>query len=147
MALSKKINFVFFPLTIHVLATPAAATIGFFDTAVTTNEGALATACAQVVGSQELDRDIVFTMTTADGSALAGQDYTSLTAELSFNPTNGQQLLCMSVATNDDNLDEVDEIFFFDITTNAPQVSVNPSRATVTIFDNDDPSSGMRTQM
>ena len=120
---------------LQCIHTAATTTIGFNAISITTTEGAPATACAQVMGGQQLDRDIVFNMSTTDVSALSGQDYTSLSAELSFNPTNDQQLLCMSIATTDDSLDEVDEIFFVGITTNAPQVSVNPNRTTVTILD------------
>lgn len=99
-----------------------------------------------MIGGQQLDRDIVFTMSTADGSALAGQDYVLLNAEVSFNPTNDQQLLCMNLNTIDDALVEGVESFFVDITTSAPQVSVNPSRATVTILDNDQPGMYITSQ-
>lgn len=118
----------------------AAVTIGFSNTAITVTEGSsVTTACAQVMNSQQLDRSIVFTMATADGSALVGQDYSFLNAELSFNSANDQQLLCMSVGTVDDSLVEGSENFFVDITASALQVSVNPSRLTVTIMDNDQP--------
>ena len=115
----------------------AAATIGFNDISLSTSEGSSVTACAQVIGGQELDRNIVFTMTTTDGTATASQDYNSLNVELSFNPANDQQLLCMNIVTIDDGTLEGNEDFFVDITTSAPQVSVNPSRATVIIVDND----------
>ena len=121
----------------HHMCMCAAATIGFNTTAITTSEGASATACVQVMRGQRLDRNIVFSMTTADGSAMAGLDYDSLTAELSFNPINAQQLLCMTVDTTVDSMDEANENFFIDLITNSPQVSVNPSRITVTILDNE----------
>ena len=89
------------------------------------------------MNNQQLDRSIVFTMATGDSSALAGQDYSSLNAELSFNSANDQQLLCMNIGTIDDSSIEGNEIFFVDITTNAAQVSVNPDRLTATIIDND----------
>ena len=114
-----------------------AATIGFSDSAIAVTEGSQATACAQVMNSQQLDRDIIFTMATADGSALASQDYSPLNAELSFNPTNDQQLLCMNIGTTDDSSTEGNETFFVDIITSAAQVSVDPSRLMVTIIDND----------
>ena len=76
-------------------------------------------------------------MATNDGSALAGEDYSSLNAELSFNSANDQQLLCMNIGTIDDSSTEGNELFFVDITTNAAQVSVNPGRLTATIIDND----------
>ena len=76
-------------------------------------------------------------MTTTDGTATASQDYNSLNVELSFNPANDQQLLCMSIVTIDDGTPEGNEDFFVDIATSAPQVNVNPSRATVIIVDND----------
>ena len=93
--------------------------------------------CAQVMGGQQLDRTIEFTMSSADGSAVAGQDYVTLNAVLSFNQANDQQLLCMDLNTIDDSTVEGVENVFVDITTSAAQVSVNPSRATITIFDND----------
>ena len=122
---------------IILLLQCTAATIGFSVSAIAVTEGSPATACAQVMNGQQLDRDIVFTMATADGSALAGEDYTLLNAELSFNPTNDQQVLCMNIATADNRSIEGNEIFFVDITTSAAQVSVNPSRLTVTIIDTD----------
>ena len=117
----------------------AAATIGFNDASLSTSEGSFVTACAQVIGGQQLDRSIVFTMATADGSATVGADYNSLNAELGFNETNDQQLLCMNIITIDDDIVEGTESFFVDITTSASQVSVSPSRAMVTITDNDLP--------
>jgi hypothetical protein len=97
-------------------------------------EGSQATACAQVMNNQQLDRDIVFTMAIANNSALAGQDYNSLDAKLSFNPTNDQQLLCMNIGTIDDSLVEGNENFFVDIMMSAAQASENPSRLTVTMM-------------
>lgn len=123
----------------NIILQCTAATIGFSVdvSTMTVTEGFPATACAQVMNGQQLDRDIVFTMATADGSASADQDYSPLNAELSFNPANDEQLLCMNIATADDNSIEGNEIFFVDITTSAAQVSVDPSRLTVTIIDND----------
>lgn len=115
----------------------AAATIGFNDTANQVTEGSFAIACAQVMNSQQLDRNIMFTMATTDGSALAGQDYNSLNADLIFNPVNDQQLLCMSIGTIDDSQIEGNENFFVDITTSSPQVNVSPSRLMVIVTDND----------
>ena len=86
-----------------------------------------------------MDRNIAFTMATTDNSALADLDYTSLSVELSFNSANDQQQLCMSIDTIDDSDVEGNEMFFVDITTSEAQVSVSPSRATVTITDNDQP--------
>lgn len=86
-----------------------------------------------------MDRNIAFTMATTDNSALAGLDYTSLNVELSFNSANDQQQLCMSIDTIDDSDVEGNEMFFVDIMTSEAQVSVSPSRATVTITDNDQP--------
>ena len=76
-------------------------------------------------------------MATTNSQALAGLDYAALSAELSFNSANDDQLLCMSVGIIDDSLVEGNEMFFVDITTSAAQVSVSPSRHTVTIVDND----------
>lgn len=123
----------------HTFMQYVAATIGFIDATLSTSEGSLVTACVQVIGGQQLDRSIIFTMATADGSATVGTDYNSLNAVLVFNEANDQQLLCLNVITIDDEIVEGIESFFVDITTSAPQVSVSPSRAMVIIIDNDQP--------
>ena len=86
---------------------------------------------------QQLVRNVIFTIETADGSALAGQDldYSFLSVELTFNPVNDQQPQCMSIDTVDDSVVEGDELFFVDMKAVSPRVSVDPSRLTVKMFD------------
>ena len=76
-------------------------------------------------------------METANGSALAGQDYSFSSIQLNFHPVNDQQLLCISIDTVDDGLLEEDELFFVDMEATSPRVSIDQSRLTVTIVDND----------
>ena len=83
--------------------------------------------------NQQLIRNVIFNIETADGSALAGQDYSFLSVELTFNPVNYQQLQCISISTVDDSLIEGEELFFVDMKTKSSQVSIDPGRLTVNI--------------
>ena len=92
---------------------------------------------------QQLVRNIPFTLTTADGSALVGQDYSFLSVVHTFNPVNDRALLCASVDTVNDTLVEGDEAFFVDMNTSFRLVNTDPSRLTVTIVDGDQASDSM----
>ena len=77
------------------------------------------------------------TLTTADGTALAGSDYTANSSELTFIP--GQIERSLNISTIDDTLDEDLETFKVDITNLTNAVSVVDPAVEVTINDNDDP--------
>ena len=109
--------------------------IGFSESAVTVSEGSPVIVCAQVMDGQQLVRNVIFTIETTNSSALAGQDYSFLSVELTFNPVNDQQPQCMSINTVDDSVVEGDELFFVDMKAVSPRVSIDPSRLTVKIFD------------
>lgn len=71
---------------------------------------------------------------TTDGSATAGLDYTTVTGSLIFNP--GDTLKTISVPILGDFVDELNESFFVNISTNS-NASISNAQGTATIFDND----------
>ena len=120
------------------------------------------TACAFLTGQTE--RDILVTMTTVQGTAqgmylrdllyihwhdesqclphpshlvsrTAAIDYTTVTAQLTFQAT--VTLQCSSISIVDDTILENDEVFSVQLSTLDQDVNLTPSTATVTIEDND----------
>ena len=62
-------------------------------------------------------------------------DYTTVTAQLTFQATVTQQ--CSSISIVDDTILENDEVFSVQLSTLDPDVNLTPSTATVTV-ENDD---------
>ena len=56
---------------------------------------------------------------------------------LTFNSGNQDNMLCVDVPINDDNLCEADEMFSVSLTTVDPAVTLDPDSGTVTIVDDD----------
>jgi chitinase len=73
---------------------------------------------------------------TADGTALAGSDYTAKSGTLTFGP--GEKTKTVDVLVTADNLDEVDETLSF-VLSNPVGANLDADRATGTIIDDDDP--------
>ncbi len=92
--------------------------------------------CAEVQNNQQLDREILFTYSTAVGTA-SQSDFTAISVTLSFDPTNDQQAMCMDVQTIEDLLAEGGESFTVTLGTSAAGVTLSPMTATVNIQDND----------
>ncbi len=72
---------------------------------------------------------------TVDGSASAGSDYVQKNATVTFDP--GQLSKTIAITLKEDTEQESDETFFVDLHTPSGTVIGSPSRATVTIWDND----------
>ena len=81
-------------------------------------------------------KEISFNYATADGTAIAGTDYTATEGTVTFAP--GETTKTITVDINADNLDEIDEAFSLNFD-NAVNVSIPNSSATVTITDDDNP--------
>ena len=77
-------------------------------------------------------------LSTANGTAKAPQDYNSLTgATVTF--AANDNIKCVDVAIKDDNVTEYNEMFYVGMTTNNPAVALNESRKNLTItITNDD---------
>ena len=80
---------------------------------------------------------ITVSFATTDGSATAGSDYVATPGTVTFNP--GDTAKSISVVVSGDNIDEVNETYFVNLT--------NPTNATIataqgggTIFDDDGPT-------
>ena len=80
---------------------------------------------------------ITVNYTTANGTASGGSDYTSVSGTLTFNP--GESTKTISVQINGDNVDEIDETFFVNLSgqTNS---SITKGQGLGTIFDDDGPT-------
>ena len=76
---------------------------------------------------------------TADGTATAGQDYNSASGQVSFAP--GELTKTISIAINGDELDELEETFFVDLS-NAAGATLADNQGSGTITD-DDPAPGL----
>jgi hypothetical protein len=77
--------------------------------------------------------------TTADGTASAGNDYTSKSGTLSW-PDGDASSKTITVSITDDSLDEADETFTVTLRNAVGANLGSPISATVTIVDNDEPS-------
>lgn len=75
--------------------------------------------------------------TTTDGTAVAGSDYVATTGTLTINP--GEINKGISVQVLDDNLDEIDETFFVNLS-GPINTSINTGQAQGRIYDNDGPT-------
>jgi len=67
------------------------------------------------------------------------QDYTPISSQIVFDPSNQNQPLCRTITVIDDLICEADESFLVTLTTteNPAEVILNPSVGSVTIVDND----------
>ena len=73
---------------------------------------------------------------TANGTAIAGQDYSATSGTLTFDAANPVRFV--TVLLNDDNIDEPDETFSL-VLSNPTNAAISASAATGTILDNDNP--------
>lgn len=103
------------------------------DAVVTEGEGS---ASATVRLSEATNEDVVLTVTTASGTAVAPDDFTAKTAEVTI--PAGETSASFNVAVSDDNTDESSEQFQVRVlnVVSGAVGDVQPS-ATVTIHDND----------
>jgi hypothetical protein len=80
---------------------------------------------------------ITVSFATADGSATAGSDYVAASGTATFNP--GETTKSVSVEVLGDNIDEVNESYFVNLT-NPTNATIATAQGSGTIFDNDGPT-------
>ena len=127
------------------LGEPFAASVVIFDdesmpiivlssaTYSTVEENISVTITAQISGARSMD--VMVNYATADGTALAGSDYTSTSDAITFTPTDTQ--LTFTVPILDDGIYEGDETFSVSIFDPIFAALGNPASAVVTIIDDD----------
>ncbi|WP_395792809.1 Calx-beta domain-containing protein [Aquimonas sp.] len=105
-------------------------------------EGNSGTVAQQVTVSLSfaLAADVVFTATTADSTAIAGADYTALSAA-QFTIAAGQTSVIVPVPVLGDTVDEPNETYTLTIASSSPGVTLGTATATATILDDDLPVS------
>ena len=103
------------------------------DYRVSEEVGSVTLTVSVLSGTIEDGVNVEVTVTTSDGSAVAGEDYTELTQTLTF--TTDVTELPVSVAILEDTIAEGEENFV--VSLSGDRVSSGSSVATVTILDND----------
>ncbi len=107
------------------------------DASVTETDSGLSSVTVEV----QLDRiysEIVSVLySTANGTAVAVNDYVSASGTLFFGVGTTSQLITLSI--QGDTLDEIDEAFFVNLTSPSTNSVILDGQAQVTIFDNDGP--------
>jgi hypothetical protein len=120
-----------------ILDNDAAPSITVADVTVTEGDSGSAPAVFTVTLSNPSAWPVTVDYATADGSALAGSDYTSASGTLTFNP--GETSKTISVAVLGDTVIEPTEAFTLNLA-NAANATIARPQATGTILDNDLPS-------
>jgi PKD repeat protein len=105
------------------------------DRTVVEGDDGTVTALFTVTLSEASTRPVTVGYTTADGTAIAGTDYSVTNGSLTFTPGQTSQTIAVQVAG--DRLDEFDETFFLNLSgvTNA---TITDAQGMVTIVDNDE---------
>ena len=124
------------PKTTITITDDDRVTIGFEMEMYSAREDQGSLEVCAVIMEGGLATQVVVSLTTQDGSAEDPDDYTSLTAQLSFNENTDRQCVNISL-TNDDILENVEEFeAILEVGNNVP-VNLSPERAVVTITDDD----------
>ena len=113
------------------------AVIGFRPEVYEVDEDAGSVILTVEVISGELIEDVTLIYMTADGSAVAGEDYTSKNSMLTLSA--GDTSATIVVDITDDSTEEPDEMFTVELSPGSSGVTLDPSVATVTINENDQP--------
>ena len=127
-------------LLLLVASVDAAAqtpSITVHDVLVTEGNAGTTQATFSVSLSGAAAQTVTCSFTTADGTATAGSDYVANSGALSFAP--GEVEKSVVVLVNGDTVDEAQETFFLDIS-NVQNATVNTSRGTGFIVDDDGPT-------
>ena len=116
-----------------------AVTIGLTETVfeVIEGDGVLVEVCARVRDG-ELEREAEVILQTVEGSAVSQgiePDYQALTARLTFTSTITK--ICRNITIINDVFYEDQESFSVRLTTEDPDVAVDPDTGTITILDRD----------
>jgi len=110
-------------------------TIGFSQSAYTVMEGAgSVSVTVDVQGS--LAREVVVTLSTVDGTAMASGDYTATSSMMLTFTTNQSQTVMITIS-NDTVVEGLLETFNITLASSDPAVMLNPMTATVDIQDDD----------
>ena len=104
------------------------------DISIVEGNNATSTAVFTVNLNNPSSKKITVDYATANGTALAGIDYTAIAGTLTFAP--GETTKTIEVEVTGDNLDEIDEAFALNFS-NESNVTLNNSQATATITDDD----------
>ena len=116
--------------------TPTEPVITIDDAVVTERTGKVRKATFVVRLSEPSDEKVRVEFTTADGTAIAGEDYDARVGKITFKP--GQTEKKIRIAVQDDDVQEVDEQFVVRLF--SPQgATVADAEAIGTIRDNDTP--------
>ncbi|NLS76209.1 MAG: S8 family serine peptidase [Chloroflexi bacterium] len=115
---------------------PVNPSLAFSAPSYAQDEGA-GPAIVQVVMSEPAARAVTVAYATTDGSALAGQDYTSASGTLTFAP--GETVAELAVPLLDDNRDEPDQELWVTLSDPVNGRLGAPAAASLTIVDNDGP--------
>ncbi|MCV6631553.1 MAG: gliding motility-associated C-terminal domain-containing protein [Flavobacteriaceae bacterium] len=108
--------------------------IRFNNTSITVNEAdATATLEIQLLGL--VQDPVIVSYATADDTAIAGTDFTATTATVQLDNTNNSVFINIPIL--EDNLIEVTEQFFVNLSTSSTLLQVLSPQATVSIVDND----------
>ena len=102
------------------------------------NENGLQVEVCAVIVNGEIAADVEISLETADNSALAGNDYTALTTTLTFVAPSTRA--CENINILNDQIYEINEIFFGQLTSDNARVVINPPRQQTTIEINDEDS-------
>ena len=110
-------------------------TIGLEQPSYTVNEdNGSVMVCAAIV-SGTLERTLTFRLTTQDDSATSPADFSSVSAELTFDESTSRA--CADIPIEDDQIVENPEVFRVVVDGDDPDVVFDPPSSTVTIIDND----------
>jgi Calx-beta domain len=139
-SLSLRISLVMI-FTVVLLATTVAAqqspSISVHDSNVAEGNAGTTQATFVVALSDPTSQSVSFSFATSNGTATAGSDYIATSGALTFAP--GEVEKPVVVLVNGDTVDEMQETFFLDIS-NVQNATVNSSRGTGFIVDDDGPT-------
>ena len=111
--------------------------VGFEQLSYDVNEnGGTVQVCAVITG--EIESNVIVDLQTSDGTAEASRDYTALNTELTFVAPSTRA--CQDINILNDQLYEVDENFFGELTSSNSRVVVITARRRTTVEINDEES-------
>ena len=112
--------------------------VGFQQPMYEVDENAVQVEVCAVIVNGEIAADVEVSLETADNSALAGSDYTALTTTLTFAAPSTRA--CENINIINDQMYEIDETFFGQLTSDNARVVIIPARRQTTIEINDEDS-------
>lgn len=124
------------PKTTVTIVDDDAVTIGFEMEVYTTREDQDSVQVCALIREGALAREVIITVLTEDDTAQSLEDYTSVSAMLSFNQDSSVNCLNISL-TNDDTLENVEQFVALLESEDSVPVVLSPERAVVMIIDDD----------